>query len=45
MMQHILIKGLGLIGSSLALVIKKAHPDYQILGYDIDSASLNYAQQ
>ncbi|MBA1433968.1 prephenate dehydrogenase [Bombilactobacillus bombi] len=44
-MQNILIKGLGLIGSSLALVIKKAHPDYQILGYDIDSASLNYAQQ
>lgn len=30
----IYIAGLGLIGSSLALGIRKAHPDYHILGYN-----------
>ncbi len=33
-MKKILIIGLGLIGSSIALGIKKAHPEFEILGSD-----------
>ena len=33
-MKKILIIGLGLIGSSIALGIKRAHPDFEILGSD-----------
>ncbi|AXX64785.1 prephenate dehydrogenase [Bombilactobacillus bombi] len=44
-MTKVLIKGLGLIGSSLALAIKQAHPTITLIGCDIDAASLSYAQQ
>lgn len=33
-MKKILIIGLGLIGSSIALGIKRANPDFEILGSD-----------
>lgn len=42
-MSRVLIKGLGLIGSSLALAIKQAHPADQVVGCDIQPASLDYA--
>ena len=32
--KTIYIAGLGLIGGSLALGIKRGHPDYEILGYN-----------
>lgn len=32
--KTIYIAGLGLIGSSLALGIRRDHPDYRILGYN-----------
>ena len=32
--KTIYIAGLGLIGGSLALGIKRDHPDYEILGYN-----------
>jgi len=44
-MTRVLIKGLGLIGSSLALAIKQADPTTVIVGQDIDDASLSYARQ
>lgn len=44
-MTKVLIKGLGLIGSSLARAIRIQHPDVQILGDDLNSASLDYAMQ
>lgn len=44
-MTTILIKGLGLIGSSLALGIKQGHPGVRIIGIDQDAASLSYARQ
>ncbi|WP_434431951.1 prephenate dehydrogenase [Lactiplantibacillus paraplantarum] len=44
-MTTVLIKGLGLIGSSLALAIKQAHPTVRIIGMDRDAASLSYARQ
>ncbi|HFU4448012.1 TPA: prephenate dehydrogenase [Streptococcus suis] len=34
MTKTIYIAGLGLIGASLALGIRKAHPDYRIIGYN-----------
>ncbi|VDG18468.1 Prephenate dehydrogenase [Lactobacillus zymae] [Lactiplantibacillus mudanjiangensis] len=42
-MTQVLIKGFGLIGSSLALAIRQAHPDVTIVGQDVQSASLTYA--
>lgn len=42
-MSRVLIKGLGLIGSSLALAIQSAHPDVQVVGCDIQPDSLDYA--
>ena len=36
MRGNVLIIGLGLIGGSIALAIKKEHPDAHILGYDTD---------
>jgi prephenate dehydrogenase len=44
-MTTVLVKGIGLIGSSLALAIKQAHPEMRVLGSDCDVASLSYAQQ
>lgn len=44
-MTTVLIKGLGLIGSSLALSIKQAHPTVHIIGIDRDDVSLSYARQ
>ena len=44
-MMQVLIKGLGLIGSSLALAIRQAHPDVTIVGSDVVPATLDYAQQ
>jgi prephenate dehydrogenase len=41
--RRILIIGLGLIGGSLALAIKKGHPDTTIVGYDIDSNATKLA--
>lgn len=43
MKKTILIVGLGLIGSSLALCIRKQHPDYHILGFEPNQASANIA--
>nr|WP_221301863.1 prephenate dehydrogenase [Texcoconibacillus texcoconensis] len=39
-----MIIGLGLIGGSLALAIKKEHADVYIYGYDIDTDSVSMAQ-
>ncbi|BDR59191.1 hypothetical protein XA3_16320 [Xylocopilactobacillus apicola] len=43
--MQILIKGLGLIGSSLALAIKENHPAANIIGMDLNQDSLNYASR
>ncbi|KZK08271.1 Prephenate dehydrogenase [Lactococcus cremoris] len=43
-MKKILIIGLGLIGSSIALGIKKAHPEFEILGSDREEVE-NIAQK
>ena len=40
-MKKILIIGLGLIGSSIALGIKRANPDFEILGSDREKHSRN----
>ena len=42
-MMTVFIKGLGLIGSSLARAIKRVHPSYKIMASDIDSAVIEYA--
>ena len=39
MAKTIYIAGLGLIGASMALGIKRNHPDYEILGYNRSQAS------
>ncbi|KEQ35560.1 prephenate dehydrogenase [Streptococcus mitis] len=39
MAKTIYIAGLGLIGASMALGIKRDHPDYEILGYNRSQAS------
>ncbi|QMU08376.1 prephenate dehydrogenase [Levilactobacillus suantsaii] len=44
-MSQVLIKGLGLIGSSLALAIRQAHPEVRLVGCDVNAESLAYAQQ
>ena len=41
MKKRILIVGLGLIGSSLALCIKKGHPSSEIIGFDNQARQLN----
>ena len=43
MVKTIYIAGLGLIGASMALGIKRDHPDYEILGYNRSQASRDIA--
>lgn len=43
-METVFIKGLGLIGSSLARAIKQAHPQTQIIASDINEETLQYAE-
>ncbi|MFD2305594.1 prephenate dehydrogenase [Enterococcus termitis] len=43
MKKRVLIVGLGLIGSSLALCIKKKHPSVTIIGIDLQEASEDFA--
>ena len=43
MAKTIYIAGLGLIGASMALGIKRDHPDYEILGYNRSQASRGIA--
>ena len=43
MAKTIYIAGLGLIGASMALGIKRDHPDYEILGYNRSQASRDIA--
>ena len=43
MAKTIYIAGLGLIGASMALGIKRDHPDYKILGYNRSQASRDIA--
>lgn len=45
MKKNVVIIGLGLIGSSLALAIKKAHPLVKITGIDIDQESMIFAEK
>lgn len=42
-MTTVFIKGLGLIGSSLARAIKAAHPEVQVTGSDVNTAAIDYA--
>lgn len=43
MRGNVFIVGLGLIGGSLALTIKKQHPDVIIHGYDVNEEEMNKA--
>ena len=43
MAKTVYIAGLGLIGASVALGIKRNHPDYEILGYNRSQASRDIA--
>lgn len=43
-MTVVFIKGLGLIGSSLARIIKAGHPDCQIIASDTELTNLEFAQ-
>ena len=43
MAKTIYIAGLGLIGTSMALGIKRDHPDYEILGYNRSQTSREIA--
>lgn len=43
MAKTVYIAGLGLIGASIALGIKRDHPDYEILGYNRSQASRDIA--
>lgn len=45
MKKRILIVGLGLIGSSLALCIKKGHPNSEIIGFDNQAESTEFAKK
>ncbi|TCK05510.1 UNVERIFIED_ORG: prephenate dehydrogenase [Anoxybacillus amylolyticus] len=40
----VFIVGLGLIGGSIALAIKKAHPEAMIIGYDVNERQLGLAR-
>lgn len=44
MKGNVLVIGLGLIGGSVALAIKKEHPDCTIAGYDLKSESIKMAK-
>ena len=41
---RVFIIGLGLIGGSLALCIKKAHPEAEIIGYDVNEEQCRLAK-
>ncbi|NNU83967.1 prephenate dehydrogenase [Geobacillus sp. BMUD] len=41
---NVFIVGLGLIGGSIALAIKKAHPEAVIIGYDVNERQLGLAR-
>ena len=41
---RVFVIGLGLIGGSLALCIKKEHPNAEIVGYDISSKQAGLAK-
>ena len=43
MRGNVFIVGLGLIGGSLAKAIKKAHPQANIIGYDLRESELGLA--
>ena len=43
MAKTVYIAGLGLIGASMALGIKRDHPDYEVLGYNRSQASRDIA--
>lgn len=43
--KHVLIVGLGLIGGSIALGIKKEHPAVDIVGLDVEKASLTMGEK
>ncbi|WP_340065575.1 prephenate dehydrogenase [Ascidiimonas aurantiaca] len=43
--MNVVVIGLGLIGGSLALDIKKAYPDTHVLGIDINNAHIDQALQ
>lgn len=45
MKKRILIIGLGLIGSSLALCIKKGHPNSEIIGFDNQAEATEFAKK
>lgn len=45
MAKTVYIAGLGLIGASMALGIKRDHPDYKILGYNRSQASRDIASK
>lgn len=44
MQKNILVIGLGLIGGSIALAIKKQHPNSLIYGYDLNTESMMLAK-
>lgn len=44
-METVFIKGLGLIGSSLARAIKQDHPQIQIIASDVNEETLQYAKE
>jgi prephenate dehydrogenase len=41
---NVFVVGLGLIGGSIALAVKKAHPDAVIIGYDVNEQELKLAR-
>ncbi|MGC8035383.1 prephenate dehydrogenase/arogenate dehydrogenase family protein, partial [Salmonella enterica] len=44
MQGNVLVAGLGLIGGSIALAIKRAHSDATIIGYDVSDESMRLAR-
>lgn len=45
MTKQVLIVGLGLIGSSLAACIKRAHPDCEVSGWDFSATTCQIAEE
>lgn len=41
MRKKLLVIGIGLIGGSIALAVKRGRPDVTILGYDANSETLS----